>query len=63
MRWFACKDSLEAWDDGISRFNFDAQVSQQDLADTYLVAFKAAVQRAKASGIMWLVHVSPPPVV
>lgn len=48
----ACRYSLEQWDNGVSRFNFDAIVSDTDLAETYLVAFKATIQRAKASGLM-----------
>ena len=44
--------SLEQWDHGVSRFNFNAIVSDADLADTYLVAFKATIQRARASGLM-----------
>ena len=37
---------------GEMRFYFDAKVTQQDLEETYLVAFKHAVTVAKAKGVM-----------
>ncbi|KAK4489939.1 hypothetical protein RD792_000589 [Penstemon davidsonii] len=42
---------LDNWN-GISRLGFNAQVTQQDLADTYQPPFKSCVQQGKASGIM-----------
>jgi beta-glucosidase-like glycosyl hydrolase len=38
--------------DGDSRFNFNAQLSPQDMVDTYTPAFKACVQQASGQGIM-----------
>ena len=35
-----------------TRLNFDANFTQQDLAETYLPAFQASVQQGEASGIM-----------
>lgn len=43
--------SLET-SDGDSRFNFNAQLSPQDMVDTYTPAFKACVQQASGQGIM-----------
>ncbi len=37
---------------GVDRNHFDAIVSQQDAAETYLPAFQSCVQRGNASGIM-----------
>lgn len=34
-----------------NRFNFDANVSAQDLSDTYLVPFAACVQRGRPGGV------------
>ena len=34
------------------RLNFNAQVSQQELEDTYLPPFEAAVREGHASGLM-----------
>jgi beta-glucosidase len=36
-----------------SRLGFDAIITQQDLADSYLPAFQSAVQQGNASGIMY----------
>jgi beta-glucosidase len=36
----------------VGRHSFDATVGQQDLYETYLPAFKAAVQEAKVAGVM-----------
>jgi hypothetical protein len=41
------------------RLNFDAVTSQQDIEDTYLPAFQAAVERADVSGLMC--SGAPPP--
>ena len=35
-----------------TRLNFDANFTQQDLAETYLPGFQASVQQGEASGIM-----------
>lgn len=43
--------SLEFWD-GVSRYEFDAVVTTQDLTDTYLPAFRSCVVRGGASCIM-----------
>lgn len=42
---------LDNWK-GVSRFVFDAQVTLQDLADTYQPPFQSCVQQGRASGIM-----------
>ncbi|KAG6438178.1 hypothetical protein SASPL_103115 [Salvia splendens] len=42
---------LDNWK-SVDRMEFDAKVTQQDLADTYQPPFKSCVQEAKASGIM-----------
>ncbi|KAI3887300.1 hypothetical protein MKX03_017861 [Papaver bracteatum] len=42
---------LDNWN-GTNRFVFDAQVSLQDLADTYQPPFKRCIDEGKASGIM-----------
>ncbi|KAK1302368.1 putative beta-D-xylosidase 7 [Acorus calamus] len=42
---------LENWH-GQTRYTFDAQVSAQDLADTYQPPFQSCVEEGKASGIM-----------
>ncbi|KAK8623553.1 hypothetical protein V6N13_118436 [Hibiscus sabdariffa] len=42
---------LDNWK-GVNRFVFDAKVSQQDLADTYMPPFRSCIQEGKASGIM-----------
>ena len=38
--------------DGEMRFYFDAEVTPQDLQDTYLPAFKAGVTSGNARGVM-----------
>ena len=38
--------------DGVTRHAFNAIVSAQELADTYLPAFQAGVQQGNASGLM-----------
>mmetsp|Transcript_18126 Transcript_18126/g.43550 ORF Transcript_18126/g.43550 Transcript_18126/m.43550 type:complete len:739 (+) Transcript_18126:71-2287(+) len=43
--------SLENYQ-GMDRHHFDAEVSQQDLEDTYFPAFKAGIQKGNASGLM-----------
>jgi len=43
--------SLERWE-GHSRHSFDAQVSDADLAETYLPAFEACVKRGGAACVM-----------
>ncbi|KAK8479143.1 hypothetical protein V6N11_073147 [Hibiscus sabdariffa] len=42
---------LDNWK-GVNRFVFNAKVSQQDLADTYMPPFRSCIQEGKASGIM-----------
>ncbi|XP_050212687.1 probable beta-D-xylosidase 7 [Mercurialis annua] len=42
---------LEKWN-GTNRFIFNAQVTKQDLADTYQPPFQSCIQEGKASGIM-----------
>ncbi|KAL2503806.1 putative beta-D-xylosidase 7 [Abeliophyllum distichum] len=42
---------LDSWN-GYNRYIFDANVTQQDLADTYQPPFKTCVQEGQASGIM-----------
>ena len=42
---------MEFWG-GVTRYEFDAIVSEQDLADTYLPAFRSCVTRGGASCIM-----------
>ncbi|BFG19246.1 hypothetical protein CerSpe_055200 [Prunus speciosa] len=42
---------LDNWK-SVTRFGFDARVSEQDLADTYQPPFKSCVQQGQASGIM-----------
>jgi beta-glucosidase len=44
--------AYNAPEDNPSRMAFNAIVTKQDLADTYLPAFKAAVTQANASGLM-----------
>ncbi|XP_024970716.1 probable beta-D-xylosidase 7 [Cynara cardunculus var. scolymus] len=44
-------NDLDNWNTA-NRYNFDANITQQDLADTYLVPFQRCVQEGKASGIM-----------
>ena len=43
--------SLESWE-GVERYGFDAQVDAQDLADTYLPAFRECVVTGGSSCIM-----------
>jgi len=43
--------NLENWG-GVDRHHFDAQVTEQDLADTYYPPFEAGVKKGKASGMM-----------
>jgi beta-D-xylosidase 4 len=47
---FAAYD-LENWE-GVDRFHFDAQVSQQDLSEYYLPPFQSCVRDAKAASVM-----------
>ncbi|WRX30841.1 Glycoside hydrolase [Theobroma cacao] len=42
---------LDNWK-GINRFVFDANVTLQDLADTYQPPFQSCIQKGKASGVM-----------
>ncbi|KAL2468072.1 putative beta-D-xylosidase 7 [Forsythia ovata] len=42
---------LDSWN-GYNRYIFDANVTKQDLADTYQPPFKTCVQQGQASGIM-----------
>ncbi|CAI9775433.1 unnamed protein product [Fraxinus pennsylvanica] len=42
---------LDNWN-GVIRFGFNAQVTKQDLADTYQPPFRSCVKDGKASGIM-----------
>ncbi|KAM7514593.1 hypothetical protein LguiA_004176 [Lonicera macranthoides] len=42
---------LDHWK-GINRFEFDAKVSKQDMADTYQPPFKSCIKEGRASGIM-----------
>uniref|UniRef100_A0A7N0TKR8 Fibronectin type III-like domain-containing protein n=1 Tax=Kalanchoe fedtschenkoi TaxID=63787 RepID=A0A7N0TKR8_KALFE len=42
---------LERWN-GIDRFQFNAQVTAQDMADTFQPPFQSCIQQARASGIM-----------
>ncbi|XP_024170476.1 probable beta-D-xylosidase 7 [Rosa chinensis] len=42
---------LDSWNN-VTRFGFNAKVTQQDLADTYQPPFKSCVEQGKASGIM-----------
>ncbi|KAM1465291.1 hypothetical protein FF1_043873 [Malus domestica] len=42
---------LDSWNN-VTRFRFDARVTQQDLADTYHPPFQKCVQEGQASGIM-----------
>ena len=44
--------SLEHFSVRTTRHSFDAQVTAQDLADTYLPAFQACANRGNASGVM-----------
>lgn len=44
-------NDLDNWKTA-NRYNFDANITQQDLADTYLPPFKQCVQKGQASGIM-----------
>ncbi|GJQ98702.1 probable beta-D-xylosidase 7 [Tanacetum coccineum] len=44
-------NDLDNWKTA-NRYNFDANISQQDLADTYLPPFQKCVQQGQASGIM-----------
>ncbi|KAI3757386.1 hypothetical protein L6452_04923 [Arctium lappa] len=44
-------NDLDNWKTA-NRYNFDANITQQDLADTYLPPFQKCVQQGKASGIM-----------
>ena len=58
MRCFG-RYNLEKWspdgpssNDPMDRHHFNAVVTQQDLSDTYLPAFKSCANRGNASGIM-----------
>jgi hypothetical protein len=44
-------NELDGWN-GTDRDHFDAAISAQDLADSYLVPFEACVTKGQASGIM-----------
>ncbi len=51
--------TLKHWDaysledaDGYTRHNFDARVSEYDLASTYMPAFRASVVEGRATGVM-----------
>ncbi|PWA57455.1 glycoside hydrolase family 3 C-terminal domain-containing protein [Artemisia annua] len=44
-------NDLDNWKT-VNRYNFDANINQQDLADTYLPPFQKCVQQGQASGIM-----------
>lgn len=44
--------SVENLYNGTHRHNFDAQVTKQDMVDTYLPAFEACVVKGKASALM-----------
>ena len=44
-------NELDGWN-GTDRHHFDAAVTQQDLADSYLPSFQACVEDGKVSGIM-----------
>ncbi len=44
--------SMEDLKNGTDRHNFDAHITAQDMADTYLPAFEACVVGGRASGIM-----------
>nr|XP_043618568.1 probable beta-D-xylosidase 7 [Erigeron canadensis] len=44
-------NDLDNWKTA-DRYNFDANITQQDLADTYLPPFHKCVQQGQASGIM-----------
>ncbi len=44
--------SLENLYNGSQRHNFDAHVTAQDMADTYLPAFEACVRKGRASALM-----------
>ena len=35
-----------------TRHNFDANITQQDLIDSYLLPFQVCVEQGKASGLM-----------
>ena len=43
--------SLENWQ-GMDRYHFDAQVTEEDLAETYLPAFQDCVEKGRASSMM-----------
>jgi len=51
MRCIVLARSLEDWN-GTDRHHFNAVVTPQDEADTYLVAFQAAVEEAQVSSLM-----------
>ncbi|KAL3830450.1 hypothetical protein ACJIZ3_019252 [Penstemon smallii] len=42
---------LDNWK-GVNRFTFNAQVTKQDMADTYQPPFKSCIEEGRASGIM-----------
>lgn len=56
LRISACCKHLAAYSledsDGVTRYEFDAEVTTQDLADTYLPAFRSCVIRGGASCVM-----------
>jgi beta-D-xylosidase 4 len=42
---------LEEWN-GTDRFHFDAQISDQDLVETYLPPFESCIRDARAASVM-----------
>ena len=54
---FIANSMEKSSDDGITfgRENYDAQVSMQDLVDSYMPAFRDCVEKGKAAGLMWCV--------
>ncbi|XP_027093239.1 probable beta-D-xylosidase 7 [Coffea arabica] len=42
---------LDNWN-GVNRYIFDANVTEQDLADTYQPPFKSCIEKGQASGVM-----------
>lgn len=43
--------SLENWE-GMDRYHFNAVITDEDLADFYLPAFQACVEKGRASSMM-----------
>lgn len=44
-------NDLEGWQ-GVTRHNFDANISAADMRDTFMPPFEACVQRARAGSVM-----------